>query len=74
MKKLCTYNFSLLKYKTSTKLKENLAAARATEVHSLLTQHEKQLKKISFRHRVLQVKLTIVQGEYLKHLIWMIEK
>ena len=57
-----------------TKLKENLAPVQTTEVQSPVTQQEKQLKKISSRHRVLQVKLTIVQGEYSEHLIWMIEK
>ena len=48
--------------------------AQTIEVQSPVTQQEKQLKNISSRHRVLQVKLTIVQGEYSEHLIWMIEK
>ena len=55
-------------------IKGESSAGTNIEVQSPVTQQEKQLKKISSRHRVLQVKLTIVQGEYSEHLIWMIEK
>lgn len=53
---------SLLKQKDSNDPRENLAAAWATELHSLLTQQKRQLRKDSLTHKMLLIILATDQS------------